>query len=63
MRVLEDYKLRWGRQRWLLVGFSFGAEIVPFVLHRLPDPYRKSLIGAVMFSPRLPPISRSMSAI
>lgn len=51
VRVLADYQSRWGRQRWLLVGFSFGAEIVPFVINRLPDPYRKSLVGAVMLSP------------
>jgi type IV secretory pathway VirJ component len=35
------------------VGFSFGAEIVSFVINRLPEPYRKSLIGAVMLSPSI----------
>ncbi|HHO2162348.1 TPA: AcvB/VirJ family lysyl-phosphatidylglycerol hydrolase, partial [Aeromonas hydrophila] len=25
VRILDDYQSRWGRQRWLLVGFSFGA--------------------------------------
>ncbi|MGL5813144.1 MAG: AcvB/VirJ family lysyl-phosphatidylglycerol hydrolase [Aeromonas sp.] len=51
VRILSDYQARWGRQRWLLVGFSFGAEIVPFVINRLPDAYRSSLVGAVMLSP------------
>ncbi|MGY3942824.1 AcvB/VirJ family lysyl-phosphatidylglycerol hydrolase [Aeromonas tecta] len=51
VRILADYQARWGRQRWLLVGFSFGAEIVPFVINRLPDAYRNSLVGAVMLSP------------
>ena len=51
VRILDDYQARWGRQRWLLVGFSFGAEIVPFVINRLPDAYRNSLVGAVMLSP------------
>ncbi len=32
------------------MGFSFGAEIVPFVINRLPEPYRKSLVGAVMLA-------------
>ncbi|WP_434667588.1 AcvB/VirJ family lysyl-phosphatidylglycerol hydrolase [Aeromonas sp. NJAU223] len=50
-RILADYQSRWGRQRWLLVGFSFGAEIVPFVINRLPQHYRDSLVGAVMLSP------------
>ncbi|MFC5708113.1 AcvB/VirJ family lysyl-phosphatidylglycerol hydrolase [Aeromonas eucrenophila] len=51
VRILADYQSRWGRQRWLLVGFSFGAEIVPFVINRLPQAYRNSLVGAVMLSP------------
>lgn len=51
VRILADYQARWGRQRWLLVGFSFGAEIVPFVINRLPDAYRSNLVGAVMLSP------------
>lgn len=51
VRILADYQARWGRQRWLLVGFSFGAEIVPFVINRLPQAYRNSLVGAVMLSP------------
>jgi type IV secretory pathway VirJ component len=51
VRILADYQARWGRQRWLLVGFSFGAEIVPFVINRLPDTYRSNLMGAVMLSP------------
>ncbi|MNS39734.1 Bacterial virulence protein (VirJ) [compost metagenome] len=51
VRILTEYQSRWGRQRWLLVGFSFGAEIVPFVINRLPQAYRDSLVGAVMLSP------------
>ena len=51
MRTLTEYQSRGGRQRWLLVGFSFGAEIVPFVINRLPPAYRDSLVGAVMLSP------------
>lgn len=51
VRILSDYQSRWGRQRWLLVGFSFGAEIVPFAINRLPQAYRNSLVGAVMLSP------------
>lgn len=51
VRILTEYQSRWGCQRWLLVGFSFGAEIVPFVINRLPPAYRNSLVGAVMLSP------------
>lgn len=50
-RILDAYQARWQRPRWLLVGFSFGAEIAPFVINRLPARYRQSLVGAVMLSP------------
>lgn len=51
LRLLNDYQPRWERKSWLLVGFSFGGDIVPFVINRLPEEYRKSLVGAVMLSP------------
>ncbi len=50
-RILDLYLPRWHRQRWALVGYSFGAEIVPFVSNRLPSRYRQQLVGGVMLSP------------
>lgn len=51
VRILADYQPRWERKNWMLIGFSFGGDIVPFVINRLPEEYRKSLVGAVMLSP------------
>lgn len=51
VRIMDHYATRWQTQRVLLIGFSFGAEIVPFVLNRLPANYRQQILGAVMLSP------------
>jgi type IV secretory pathway VirJ component len=35
-RVLRHYLNAWKRQRVLLIGYSFGADVLPFVVNRLP---------------------------
>jgi type IV secretory pathway VirJ component len=49
-RVLRHYFAAWGKQRVLLVGYSFGADVLPFVINRLPPELRQrvasvSLLG------------------
>jgi len=37
-RVMRHYLAAWNKQRVLLVGYSFGADVLPFVVNRLsPD--------------------------
>jgi type IV secretory pathway VirJ component len=38
-------------QQLVLAGYSFGADIVPFVSNILPDSLKKKLIGVVLLSP------------
>jgi type IV secretory pathway VirJ component len=35
-RIIEQYAARWQKTRVLLVGYSFGADVMPFVFNRLP---------------------------
>jgi type IV secretory pathway VirJ component len=35
-RVMRHYLAAWHVQRVLLVGYSFGADVLPFVVNRLP---------------------------
>jgi len=35
-RIIEQYAARWHKKRVLLVGYSFGADVMPFVFNRLP---------------------------
>jgi len=49
-RMLRHYFTAWNRRRVLLVGYSFGADVLPFVVNRLPADLRErvasvSLLG------------------
>ena len=39
-RVLRHYLAAWHAQRVLLIGYSFGADVLPFVVNRLPPEVR-----------------------
>ena len=39
-RVLRHYLAAWHAQRVLLIGYSFGADALPFVVNRLPPELR-----------------------
>jgi type IV secretory pathway VirJ component len=37
-RIVEHYSAAWKKGRVLLVGYSFGADVLPFLVTRLPAP-------------------------
>jgi type IV secretory pathway VirJ component len=39
-RLLRHYLAAWSKQRVLLIGYSFGADVLPFVVNRLPPDLR-----------------------
>ena len=39
-RIVEHYTAAWKKERVLLVGYSFGADVLPFLVNRLPAPAR-----------------------
>ncbi|HYL04302.1 MAG TPA: AcvB/VirJ family lysyl-phosphatidylglycerol hydrolase [Steroidobacteraceae bacterium] len=39
-RTLRHYFAAWNKQRVLLIGYSFGADVLPFVVNRLPADLR-----------------------
>ena len=39
-RLVRHYLAAWNKQRVLLVGYSFGADVLPFVVNRLPADLR-----------------------
>jgi len=51
-RILEHYGEAWGRRRVMLVGYSFGADVLPFLVNRLPAELRArvALVGLVGLS-------------
>ena len=40
-----------GKTRFLLIGYSLGAEVIPFILRRLPGELRSEIISSVLLSP------------
>lgn len=50
-KVLNYYSKLWGRDKFFLIGYSLGAEIVPFIINRLPDGTRSKITSAVLLSP------------
>lgn len=44
-RVVDTYGAAWGRPRVLLVGYSFGADALPFLVSRLPADVRGRVAG------------------
>ncbi|HEV7589470.1 MAG TPA: AcvB/VirJ family lysyl-phosphatidylglycerol hydrolase [Longimicrobium sp.] len=52
-RVLRHYLDSWGGRRVLLVGYSFGADVLPLLVNRLPGDLRARVAGVALigFSP------------
>jgi type IV secretory pathway VirJ component len=52
-RVMQTYGARWHAQHIALVGYSFGADVMPFAYNRLPEAQRAkvSLIALLGFAP------------
>jgi type IV secretory pathway VirJ component len=54
--ILRHYRAAWGREQAILLGYSFGAGILPFAVNRLPPVERAtirqvSLLGLQTFAP------------
>jgi type IV secretory pathway VirJ component len=47
-RIITQYAARWRKQRVLLVGYSFGADVMPFVFNRLPATTRARVASVSM---------------
>jgi len=47
-RVVDTYGAAWGRPRVLLVGYSFGADALPFLVARLPAGVRARVAGIAL---------------
>ena len=42
-RVLAEYRQRWQVREVALIGYSFGADVMPFIYQRLPEEQRQSV--------------------
>lgn len=49
--VIEHYQNLWNKKPFVLIGYSFGADVIPFIANRLNDPLKGSLKGVLALSP------------
>lgn len=47
-RVVRSYAARWGRAQVLLIGYSQGADVLPFAVNRLPPATRAKVAHTVL---------------
>jgi type IV secretory pathway VirJ component len=50
-RALTFYGSKWERSKFVLIGYSLGAEIVPFLYNRLPGEVKAKIQSAILLSP------------
>lgn len=50
-RIVRHYRSAWSRDHVVLVGYSFGADVLPFLVARLPEDLRRSLRAVVLLGP------------
>ena len=50
-RVLRHYLAAWRRDHVLLIGYSYGAEVLPFMASRLPKDLSARVEGIAMLAP------------
>ncbi len=49
--LLAHYLLSWKRNNLILAGYSFGADVLPFIQTRLPQSIVSKITHTVLFSP------------
>jgi len=49
--LLTYYSAKWGKDKFIIMGYSQGAEIVPFLISRFAEPVKSSIRSAVLLSP------------
>lgn len=52
-KSLIYYGNEWGKESFMLMGYSLGSEIVPFIVTRLTEPLKSKVKSAVLLSPEI----------
>jgi type IV secretory pathway VirJ component len=50
-RILRYYLVKWRKRQVLLMGYSQGADVLPFIVNRLPPPTRSRIRLAALLGP------------
>jgi type IV secretory pathway VirJ component len=50
-KLIREYQTKWQRQKVILIGYSRGAEALPFMVNRLSDDAKRSVALIVLLGP------------
>ncbi|MBK9427071.1 MAG: hypothetical protein IPN63_06500 [Gammaproteobacteria bacterium] len=50
VRILEHYGSLWSIHRVALIGYSFGAEVLPFAYNRLPEEWQQRVVTVALLT-------------
>jgi type IV secretory pathway VirJ component len=50
-RILEYYLAKWKKDRAILIGYSMGADVLPFMLNRLPEGILSKVQTVILLGP------------
>jgi type IV secretory pathway VirJ component len=50
-KVIREYQAKWQRKKVVLVGYSRGAEALPFMVNRLPDDIKRDVELIALLGP------------
>ena len=50
-RVINDYTTRWKKNNVVLIGYSYGADVLPFLVNRLPQEAASKVRGVALIGP------------
>jgi len=50
-RILRHYLGVWNKGKAILIGYSLGADVLPFMVHRLPQEILRQVQGVVLLGP------------
>ena len=49
--LIDRYNVKWGMNKVVLVGYSMGAEVIPFVVNSMEDKHREELSDLILIGP------------
>ncbi len=49
--VLYRYQKEWNKKEIIMIGYSFGAEIIPFLMNRLPNDLKEKIKLIALITP------------
>jgi len=50
-RILRYYLVAWKKERAIIIGYSFGADVLPFMVSRLSEEYRSKIKLIALLGP------------